>query len=153
MSDIATVFVDFTTGADYALDGVLLQDDDGLVTAVVMSLFTDAEAKVDDVLPDETSTDRRGFWGDLFPTVEGDKIGSRLWLNAAAKQLKSVLRTDERYAAEALQWLVDDGIAEGLEITATNPRMGVRLLEVRITRPDGSTLRLQFQRLWENTYG
>ncbi|WP_457825105.1 phage GP46 family protein, partial [Staphylococcus aureus] len=64
-----------------------------------------------------------------------------------------VLRADERYAAEALQWLVDDGIAEGLEITATNPRTGVRLLEVRIMRPDGSTLRLQFQRLWENTYG
>ncbi len=153
MSDIATVFVDFTTGADYALDGVLLQDDDGLVTAVVMSLFTDGEAKIDDTLPDETSTDRRGFWGDLFPTVQGDKIGSRLWLNVAAKQLASVLRTDERYAAEALQWLVDDGVAQGLEVTATNPRTGVRLLEVRITRPDGSTLRLQFQRLWENTYG
>lgn len=153
MTDIATVFVDFTHGADYALDGVLLKDDDGLTTSVILSLFTDAEARIDDTLPDENSSDRRGFWADQYPPEDGDKIGSRLWLNDAAKQLQSVLRRDERYAAEALQWMVDDGVADSIDVVATNPRQGIRALTISIRRANGTTARFQFQSLWDNTNG
>jgi phage gp46-like protein len=51
MSDIATKFFDFTKGADFALDAAILSDDDGLLTSVLISLFTDRRARKDDVLP------------------------------------------------------------------------------------------------------
>ncbi|MEG2173151.1 MAG: phage GP46 family protein, partial [Desulfovibrionaceae bacterium] len=37
--------------------------DDGLTRAVVISLFSDARALTDDILPDG-SVSRRGFWAD-----------------------------------------------------------------------------------------
>lgn len=75
-----------------------LQGDDGLMTAVIISLFTDARAHDDDPLPDErvgVSSDRRGWWGDCLPDAQGEQtlesIGSRLWLLWREKDLDSVV--------------------------------------------------------------
>ena len=60
-----------------------LQGDDGLLTALLISLFTDRRAHDDDPLPDErvgVPSDMRGWWGDYFETERPDPIGSRLWL-------------------------------------------------------------------------
>ena len=43
------------------------------------------------------------------------------------------------YAEESLQWLLDDGRATDVAVTATNPQMGWLALEITITLPDGST--------------
>jgi len=150
MPDIATVFIDFTQGADLALDGLLLLDDDGLTTAVILSLFTDRQAAADDVLPDEASGDRGGFWGDEFASVAGDRIGSRLWLNQAAKQLPAVLRKDQQYAREALQWLIDDQVVSRIDISAMSPRPGVRRLDINIHRPQQTAVRYQFEDFWNH---
>ena len=45
MSDIRTVFVDFA--GDWTISGAALQEDDGLETAVVLSLFSDRRAEGD----------------------------------------------------------------------------------------------------------
>ena len=63
---------------DALLSGPLadLQGDDGLMTAVIISLFTDARAHDDDPLPDErvgVSSDRRGWWGDCLPDAQGEQ--------------------------------------------------------------------------------
>lgn len=131
---------------DLALDGLLLADDDGLVTAVIISLFTDRQANADDVLPDGTS--RRGWWGDVLGRA-GDKIGSRLWLNESAKQLGAVLVKDREYAQEALKWLVDDGVASAVDVVASSPRSGVRALDISIQRANKPVARYQFQRFWK----
>ena len=78
MSDIRTVFIDMEHGSDYAIESMLLAQDDGLTTSVLQSLFTDRRAGPDDVIPGGAE-DRRGTWMDAFADEEGDRMGSRLW--------------------------------------------------------------------------
>ncbi|MBA3027434.1 MAG: hypothetical protein FP816_01275 [Desulfobacteraceae bacterium] len=125
-------------GITYANGGFDLDLGDGgeavdntLKTAVILSLFTDRLADEDDVLPDG-GTDRRGWWGDIFPEVGGDLTGSRIWLLSREKQLPSVLRRAGQYAKEALQWLLDDGVILGLDVVAENPMDGVMGLGISI---------------------
>lgn len=151
MADIQTQIIRIGADAlplmDFALDGFLLAEDDGLVTAVIISLFTDRQANPDDTLPN--GKHRRGWWGDDFAATPGDKIGSRLWLNESAKQLGSVLIKDKSYAQEALQWLLDDGVASRVEVAASNPKSGVRALTIAISRPGKPVARYQFERFWK----
>jgi phage gp46-like protein len=148
MSDIRTVFIDMASGADYALLDFALDTDDGLETAVVLSLFTDARANDDDQLP-AGQTDRRGWWGDAYAPVEGDRIGSRLWLLRRSKQLQSSLNEAREYAEEALAWMVEDGVAQRVEVVAYIPRFEVLGLAVDIYKPDGSVFRRRYESHWE----
>jgi phage gp46-like protein len=151
MADIKTVFVDMTTGADFALDALGLIEDDGLQTAMIISLFTDRRANDDDVLPGDAS-DKRGWWADAFPIVPDDKIGSRLWLLNREKQLQSVLNRTQEYAREALQWMLDDGIAGSVLCTAQIVRQGLLGLSIAITPPAANTPNhYRFDILWSNT--
>lgn len=147
MSDIKTVFVDLETGADFALDQLGLVEDDGLETALLISLFTDRYANADDVLPDG-GNDRRGWWADEFNVVQQDLIGSRLWLILREKQLGRVLVRAREYAKEALQWLIDDGVAESVDVVATNPRMGILALFVAVYRPLQPVAEYRFETFW-----
>lgn len=154
MADIQTIFIDFDQGADFALQGLLLADDDGLTTSVILSLLTDAKARKDDVLPDENDTDRRGFWADELSAIPGgDQTGSLLWLNDASKQLPSVLKADQKYAEAALQWMIDDQVVSKIDVTAFSPRAGIRALQVVIHRPNKPVIRYQFNNFWNNQNG
>lgn len=145
--DIRTVFIDMDSGADLALETFALATDDSLDTAVILSLFTDARARDDDVLP-LGQTDRRGWWGDSFADEQGDRFGSRLWLLRASKQLQASLNTAREYAEEALAWMVDDGVASQVEVETFIPRAEVLGMIVRIYRPDGSVSPIRFETLW-----
>lgn len=146
MSDIATIWQGF--GGDWLVAGPSLQADDGLRTAVVLSLFTDRLAGADDALPD-ANAGRRGWWGDAYAAVPGDLIGSRLWLLARSKQLPQVLRAAELYASEALQWLVDDGVASAVDVQAEVVRDGLLGLQVSITRSAAPVQRYRFEAFWK----
>lgn len=150
MTDIRTVFIDMDRGADLALEQFALADDDELETAVILSLFTDARALDDDVLP-LGQTDRRGWWGDAWPAVESDRFGSRLWLLQASKQLQQSLNLAREYAEEALAWLIEDGVASRVEVETVIPRDEIMGMNVRIARPDGSTTPIRFDILWRAT--
>jgi phage gp46-like protein len=151
MADIKTVFVDMTTGADYALDALGLVEDDGLETAVIISLFTKRRANDDDVLPGNDN-DKQGWWADAYPIVPGDKIGSRLWLLSREKQLQSVLNRAQEYAQEALQWMVDDGVAGSVVCQAQIVRQGLLGLSIAITQPGSNTPNyFKYELLWSNT--
>lgn len=132
--DIALVWKDGR--GDIAQSGTDLLTDDSIETAVIISLFTDRRAEPGDVIPDGTDN-RRGWWGDTYSETP---IGSRLWLLGREKQLSSVLLRAEQYAAEALQWLLDDGLASSVTVTATNPASEQLALRVDILLPDGSPL-------------
>lgn len=147
MADIQTIFLDFSQGADMALDGLLLSDDDGLTTALILSLFTDARAHADDTLP-HSATDRRGWWADAYPVTTGDVIGSRLWLVWPGKQTRENLIKARQFAEEALAWLVADKIAAQVVVEATNPRDGVLALSIDIHKPAGERLAFRFESLW-----
>ncbi|WP_451998988.1 phage GP46 family protein [Azospirillum argentinense] len=139
MSD-RTVVID---GVPLSLD---LTTSDPLVRAVLMSLFTWARAQPGDVLP----ADRRmGWWGDTYPTVAGDCIGSRLWLLSREKLLPETLRRAREYAEEALAWLVTDGVARRVEVTADRRGADGLTLTCRIWRRDGTPVDLRFDDAWE----
>jgi len=126
-----------TNGLDLAIAGNDLRTVQGLSTAILISLFTDRRAEDDDELPLGT-TDRRGWWGDAFADVSGDRIGSRLWLLRRAKQTQQTLNRAKEYAHEALAWLIDDGVATSLQIAASNAGNAILSLEISITLPDGT---------------
>lgn len=144
MADIRTVFSDFS--GDWRIVGPGFEEDDGLESAVVISLFTDRRAESDDEVEGD---DRRGWWGDLFPAVEGDRIGSRLWLLSREKQLPSVLIRAREYASEALQWLIDDGVASAVTVEAEVVRQGLLGLQVVIHRPAKPPVQYRFETFWK----
>lgn len=136
--------------ADLDRDGGNLTSDDGLETAVVMSLFTDRRALDTDELPDGTG-DRRGFWGDAYPDEDDDdEMGSRLWLLARSKSTQQALIDARRYALEALQWMIDDGVAQSVSVTSERSGNDMIALGVTIERPDDSLPRWQSR--WEVPY-
>lgn len=109
--------------------------DDGLGTCVFISLFTDRRATADDGLP---PAERRGWFGDALAEVEGDRIGSRLWLIKREKQTEETRARAEEYAAEALQWMLDDALVTSIEIEAAWVRPSV--LGLRVTLDGGATV-------------
>ncbi len=150
MSDLALRWDATSFAADLAIEANDLARDEGLETAVLLSLFTDRRAEPGDPLPDGES-DRRGWWADALPVVEGDRIGSRLWLLSREKETKATLSRAEEYAREALQWLVDDLVAERVKVTAKIPRTGVLGLEVVIYRPQADPVKYRFNHAWEGS--
>lgn len=146
MTDIALHWQEI--GADLARDGADLATDDGLRTAVIVSLFTDRRAEADDAIPDG-SDERRGWWADAWPEVDGDRIGSRLWLLHREKQLARVLVRAREYAEEALRWLIEDGIASAVRVQAEVVRQGLLGLRIEIERPSRTAVEYRFQSLWE----
>jgi len=124
--DIALSFKD--RRFDIAQDGAALKVDDGLRTAVMLSLFIDSRAEDDDFIPDGTS-DKRGWWAG--------PVGSRLWLLSRQKTSNDVLPRARDYALEALQWVVDDGVARDIDVSAKWARLGVLGIFIQITKQDG----------------
>jgi phage gp46-like protein len=132
--------------ADLVVDGTLLGTDEGLEPAVIISLFTDRRATEQELANPE---ERRGWWGDTYPDVEGDQIGSKLWLLARAKTTTRTLRLAEVYTKEALQWLLDDGVAIDVTAEAFYNDRKVLCITVGIQRPGEPAAK--WIRTWEAT--
>ncbi|WP_230598374.1 phage GP46 family protein [Xanthomonas albilineans] len=131
----------------------LLQDIDNdrvnpLVRAVLISLFTWRRANADDTLPDPRGF-RMGWWGDTYPVVANDRIGSRLWLLARAKLTPSTVQRAQDYAEEALQWLIDDGVAARIAVRAERQGLSTLALQCTLFAADGTANAvLRFDNLW-----
>lgn len=120
---------------------------EALVRAVVISLFTWRRAEPDDDLP---SNERMGWWGDAYPSTANDRIGSRLWLLSRAKLTNETLASAKEYAREALQWLVDDGVAVRVDVEVARQGLDRLAIACRIFRTEGSApIELRFAKAWE----
>ncbi|OOG61455.1 hypothetical protein B0E46_15880 [Rhodanobacter sp. B04] len=144
MSDIATVWDVSNSQGDWIVESATLKNGDDLATSVLISLFTDRLANASDVLPDATG-DRRGWWGDLDQNVP---IGSRLWLLTRAKLLPSVAVTAKSYVAEALQWMLDDGVALAMNIVTAIVAPSMLTIQITINQSNGSQRALSFNWAW-----
>lgn len=140
MADPRLYFRDWVT--DLVISGRDLATDDGLESAVVISLFTDRRAESDDSLP-AGETDLRGWWGDDF-MGKGRRIGSKLWLLSREKRLPAVLARAKEYAEEALAWLVEDGLAKSVDVQAEAVRGDTLALLVTIILPDGTARQYRY---------
>ncbi len=136
MIDLALIFTEHGD-FDLAIKDDDLLGDEGLQTAVTVSLFTDRVARADDPLPEYLPgqvSDRRGWWGDL--TRENGRarpVGSRLWLLFREKELPETVRRAEDYAKECLAWLPALGGAYRAE--AFDDRPGRLRLEIEASLP------------------
>lgn len=120
-----------------------LTRDDGLESAVFLSLFLDARAEPGDQLDDGDGGDKRGFWAETYGFVGG----SRLWTLRRRKRDQVTLSLVESYSTEALKWLVDDRVAKDVTAVAQSPvKYPDRIdLTIDITRANGK----RWQRYWE----
>lgn len=147
MSDIGLTYDALTGAADVVIGAADLQTDEGLETAVMLSLNTDRRAEDGDELPDG-QTDRRGWWADGLGEPVDDRWGSRLWLLDRSKRTPDVLERAETYAREALQWLLDDLVATAVDVVAefgTGAQWG---LSITIHRPQKDPARYRYDRAW-----
>lgn len=113
--------------------------------AAVISLLTWRRAEADDVLDD---TERHGWWGDSFPSVANDRIGSRLWQLRRRTLTDATLRDAEAFARESLAWMLDDGRVSDVAITVTRGIDRIDLAVVIHLR-DGGQVDLKLDNLWQ----
>jgi len=140
--DILMSYSPIDGGQIFVEAGDLVRDK-GLRTSVLISLLTDRVAEDTDVLPDNTGI-RRGWWAD--PT-----LGSRLWLLFRASLTTDVPAKIEQFSRECLEWMIADGAAK--EIIVTAERTDIYRIDwlIKIIKPgekDSTTFKFFFN--WEN---
>ena len=135
------LYVDLTDdGADLVLEGGDLKGEKGLRTAVLASVFSDARAPADAVLP-ELGSSRGGWWAE----EPASSFGSRVWLERRSVASKA---TEQRMTAalvEAFTWLSDEEIARGVEVRPSRLGDGALGFEVAIARGNAR----RFELLWD----
>lgn len=145
MADLKLVYRAFQGDVELGRGDLVI--DETLETAILVSLFTDRRVSAEELPQGETS--RRGFWGDMLEE-DGDEIGSKLWLLDREKESDDeLLARAEEYSAEALRWLVDDGIASSVEVETELIGRGQLGISVAVIRPDGVGENYRFNTLWE----
>jgi phage gp46-like protein len=100
--------------------------DQGLENTVDISLFTRLDPK----------TSPRGWAGNYLFNDITQHVGSRFEEVADRPITFSGLTDVSDAAKQALEWLIDAGLAKSIEAETTNPRYEWLRVEVRITRPD-----------------
>jgi len=130
---------------------VLINDDVevSLRRAVEISLFTWRRANASDQLEDD---ERYGWWGDSFPLVANDRIGSRLWLLRRRKLTTETIGAAVTYAQEALKWLLDDGHVTNVRVLTERSGNSRLNLGVTLTLPVGETLDIYPNEHWQVLY-
>lgn len=132
MADLTIEWDGAYNRGDLVQAGAALMTGLDLQTAILISLFTDRMAAVDDVIPDG-SNDPRGWWGD-------NSIGSRLWLLSRAKQTQATLQRAYDYIGESLQWLIDDGVVARFDVMCQWVRPSMLGTQIIAYKQDGTRL-------------
>lgn len=160
LADLALNWVNATSAsaltsyADLALIDSDLASDRGIKTAIALSLFTDRRADDDDTPPSGNPNDRRGWWADEFAANLGDLFGSRLWLLDRSVLTNETVLLATEYIKEALQWLLDDAVAESITPVVTMLQSPPGLLYViTAQQPGKDAVTFQFSHVWDNLLG
>ncbi len=130
------------------IDGDLASED-GMETAILLSLGTDRRAEPDDKPPSGDARDRRGWWADKFAAVEGDKFGSRLWLLDRSKNTAENARLADEYAREALAWMIEDRVVTSIDVEIETTANGL-LIGVTPHRPGRDPVSFRFAHVWDS---
>lgn len=153
MTDLVLAFDPETLSADLQLLGGDLSTSSTLETAVLISLFSDARAETGDELP-QGETWRRGWALEAVgDAAAGSRFGSRLWLGGRRKQTEETRLWVLETAHAALAWMVGDGIAKAVDLSAEwipgRTGAGMMRLSVLVTKPDVTTESFIYQWAWD----
>ena len=132
---------------DIKIQNGILDLDNGLQTAIYISLFTDRRIGEDDEIPDR-SNDRRGYWGDA---LEDEPLGSFLWTLDREKITTSLLNKIDTYSKDALNWLIEDGIASEINTIVERDSKNIEQIniEIQIIKPDEKSESYRYSLNWE----
>lgn len=146
---MATDIKIINTGVEYDIEfsGGDFTPEEGLETAVLMSIYTDRRADDDDILDDPD--DKRGWWGDQF---EADEIGSKRWQLYRQKITNETMSLLRQYDRDALQWMIDDGVVKDIVVTVERYSTNVVAEEIKLYYSNGKSVAFKFKTLWENQY-
>ena len=116
---------------------------------VEISLFSWRRAENDDPIDDN---ERYGWWGDSYPAISNNKIGSRLWLLKRRKLDTQAILDAEHYIREALQWLIDDFLIN--DFTVHLQRVGLDQLKATVVcyLPQKNTVTYIVNDIWGVTH-
>ena len=87
---------------------------DGLDTTIVMSIFCERRADIDEVLKPSR---RRGWWGNELAVIPGFEQGSKLWLLDQARLSIENVNAARDFVAAGLEWMIDDGVIDDVTVT------------------------------------
>lgn len=150
MSDFRMAWSDEFGAIDLVVSDTDIELDEGLETAALVSRAAHRRAREEDALIDEN--DRRGWWGDAFSEVEGDQIGSRLWLLERGLLTPQYEVQAGEYERQAFAWMTEDGVAADVAVTVTTDDTAQSATTViTITRPSGDTAEFRYTSQWEAT--
>ena len=149
MSNLDMVWSDLNSRGDLSVVGGRMSTGNLLVTAVIISLFTDRLSPPDFTPPDGT-TNRRGWWVDSF---DGVYIGSRLWTLRRRKiaNRAALIAEATEICQEALAWMLAANIVATVNVYVQAPAGGPSqgsVLEffIELVEPSGAVT--QVRKLW-----
>ncbi|KFK95013.1 MULTISPECIES: phage GP46 family protein [unclassified Serratia (in: enterobacteria)] len=116
---------------------------DPLTRSVIISLFTWRRAE-----PDDDSVHPMGWWGDTYPTVQNDRIGSRLYLLRREKVTSKTTELVRGYIEQALAWMKEDGVITRSLITVQRHGTETITAEITLYRTGGADHRITLTDLW-----
>lgn len=138
----------FDVGAacpDLVIENGTVKADNTLETPCLISLHSNRRVEVED-LPEDITT-QEGWWGDEFSEADNDLIGSALWTLARRKVVAETAVRMEEVIEEAFQWLLDDGIADTVAVTAARSADSAIEGQAEITKPGGDNIPFKF--IWD----
>jgi len=156
--DVAIVWNPEIAGGDWEIRSGDLALGNPLLSSILVSLFTDGLAPAEPSTLDAqigiaAPANRRGWWGDAY-SEDDTTIGSRLW--QARQVIKSGVTAIpawiEATCEDALQWLMDDGVASSVSVDATWMPGSATTIQfvITITQPaTQSTQVFRFSWAWE----
>jgi len=130
---------------DIVIENGDLKPDNTLITPAFISMFSDKRVTLEELPPG--LDDRRGWWADLISEPLEDQIGSRLWTLDRSKILDSTPAELENIMSEALNWMLEDGIAQRVVVTAARNGLNEVTGTARVFRPDGEEIPFKF--IWD----
>lgn len=131
MYDGDPILIDAGDGGDLLIVNGQPEMDDGLQNAVFLSLFTDNAWWANSILPDNEQATSE------LSTLDRSVLTNKTRLDA------------EEYARQALSWMVSDGLASKISVSAEIVAIGVLGLIITIDQP-GKQSTVRYKINWEN---
>ena len=149
MIDLAHDFDAGSYSGDLVFENGLLGADQGLKTAVLHSLFSDARVSLAQAKK-VGSTDPRGWWGAALDSEQPDNYGSKLWLLSREKQTDETLQNAVSFGQEALEWMIEDGVVSTVTVEAEWKDTAALALRIDLKLPSGEVESYDFDYPWSS---
>lgn len=118
----------------------------GFESTIPVSLFTDARAPSSSVAEPRN---RRGWIGNLRTLDQNRELGGLLWIYDQGRITVDLLNNLRTAAEASLQFMIDDGIVQNVEVTPTVS--GDRSIRLFIKLTDLDNTINQYSVLWRRT--